>query len=56
MTRKDNYHVWNITGYGYLDFQYVTQLDNARPSVHLSSGVKILSGTGLPHDPYVVGL
>ena len=27
-----------------------------RPSIHLSSNVKILSGTGLPNDPYVVGI
>ena len=35
---------------------YLTSECGARPTLHLKSTVKILSGTGTETDPYVVGL
>ena len=48
--------VWGVnnSGYGY-DYNPINTL-GGRPTVHLKSTVKILSGSGTETDPYVVGL
>ena len=56
MTRNSIWNVWMVAGAG--DAQRIGPYyeNAARPSINLSSEVKILSGTGLPNDPYIVGL
>ncbi len=49
-------YVWLVTSYGDGYSNSPTNTYGGRPSIHLSSNVKILSGTGLPNDPYVVGM
>ncbi len=47
--------LWTIDYYG-VDYNEPTSTFGARPTVHLKSTVKIISGTGTETDPYVVGL
>ena len=56
MTRRTASYVWYVRDYGNAYYDSPTYSCVGRPSIHLSSGVKILSGTGLPNDPYVVGI
>ena len=59
LTRNNTYnlkYVWEVNNDGRGMSQRPTNAYGSRPSVHLKSTVKILSGTGLPNDPYVVGL
>ena len=48
--------VWRVHYYGYGNLGSPTTTNGARPTVHLKSTVRILSGSGTPNDPYVVGL
>ena len=48
--------VWYVYNNGPGNYLSPTIMNGARPTLHLKSTVKILSGTGLPDDPYVVGL
>ena len=56
MNRYSSLLVWNINfsgnGYNYNP----TNAYGVRPTVHLKSSIKIISGTGTETDPYVVGL
>ena len=40
--------------FGNLNYEYSTTNLAARPTLYLKSTVKIVSGTGLPNDPYIV--
>ena len=55
MNRYDVSNVWYLydTGSGYR--RSTTELYGTRPSIHLKSTVKILSGSGTELDPYIVG-
>ena len=48
--------VWNVYNFGYGHDSNPVNTLVARPTVHLKSSVKIISGTGTESDPYVVGL
>jgi hypothetical protein len=48
--------VWIITVPNVCGSNIVTSTGNIRPTLHLKSTVKILSGSGTEQDPYVVGL
>jgi len=59
INRYSDPRVWGVNSRGnsygsYND--YPTSTRGSRPSVHLKSTVKILSGTGTELDPYIVGL
>ena len=56
MNRYSASSVWYVgnNGSGYRDGP--TNTYGGRPTVHLKSTVKIISGTGTETDPYVVGL
>lgn len=56
MTRRNASYVLVVYDSGYSGQNDPTTANAGRPSINLSSGVKILSGTGLPNDPYAVGL
>ena len=56
MTRRTASSMWSVSSSGITLDGGPARAGAARPSINLSSGVKILSGTGLPNDPYVVGL
>ena len=56
MNRFDNLNVWHIYNTNALAHDAPTYTYGARPTVHLKSTVKILSGSGTETDPYVVGL
>ena len=56
MTRRTASSVVFVRNYGDSGIASPTSERVGRPSINLASGVKILSGTGLPNDPYVVGL
>jgi hypothetical protein len=49
-------NVWYVNSSGYGVNANPTNTYGARPTVHLKSTVKILSGSGTETDPYVVGL
>ncbi len=58
MNRYSTSYVWYVRNYG-IGNGYGSNPANTRggrPTVHLKSTVKILSGTGTESDPYVVGL
>ena len=48
--------VWNIINMGIAFNNSSTGTRGARPTLHLKSTVKIISGSGTPNDPYVVGI
>ena len=48
--------IWRLRGAGYGNPIFSTETSPTRLTIHLSANVKIKSGTGLPNDPYVVGL
>jgi hypothetical protein len=61
LTRYSASRVWYVNSYGYGINGSPTYTDGARPSVNLSSGVKILACDtelcdGTPTHPYVVGI
>ena len=49
-------HVWLINNGGNASYHIPSTLALARPTLHLKSTVKIISGRGTESDPYVVGL
>jgi len=56
INRYGSSYVWHVVDRGKGSNYDPTRSCGARPSINLSSSVKILSGTGLPDDPYIVGL
>ena len=56
MNRYSASRVWNVLNNGYGYNNGPTNTYGGRPTVHLKSTVKIISGTGIETDPYVVGL
>ncbi len=56
MNRYSTLNVWYVLNYGYGIFGNSTSTYGGRPTLHLKSTVKILSGSGTESDPYVVGL
>ena len=56
MNRAES-NTWLVVANGYGHTGYSpTNTYGARPTVHLKSSVKIISGSGTEDDPYVVGL
>lgn len=47
-------NVWNVNNNGNGSNFGPTNTNGARPSYYLSSDVKILEGSGLENDPYIV--
>ncbi len=56
MNRYSSSGVWIVSNYGTGNSIYPTTSHGARPTLHLKSSVKILSGSGTEQDPYIVGL
>jgi hypothetical protein len=56
MNRYSSSNVWSVYNRGTGGNYSPTNSSGARPTVHLKSSVKIISGTGTETDPYVVGL
>ena len=56
INRFSESYVWNVSNNGSSSNSSPTNTRGARPTVHLKSTVKILSGSGTETDPYVVGL
>ena len=56
MNRYSASDVWFVYYRGYDTYNYPTNTNGGRPTLHLKSTVKILSGSGTESDPYVVGL
>ena len=48
--------VWYVTVNGGAPGSYPSSVYGARPSINLSSSVKITSGTGLKNDPFEISL
>ena len=49
-------NVWDVDYYSYANNQNPSSVYGARPSINLSSSVKITSGIGLKNDPYEISL
>ena len=56
MNIYSSWWIWGIEAQGVGKNFERTQLEAARPTLHLKSTVKIKSGSGTEKDPYVVGL
>ena len=56
MNRYSTSNNWGLSSDGSGGNDPPTSEFGARPTLHLKSGVKIISGTGTETDPYVVGL
>ena len=56
MNRYSASSVWDVSSSGVASNYTSTNEFGARPTVHLKSTVKILSGSGTESDPYIVGL
>ena len=56
MNRYDSSSVWSVGNSGNGSNHIPSTAYGSRPSIHLKSTVKILSGAGTELDPYVVGL
>ena len=56
MNRYSASFVWYVDSSGYGSGNFPTGTSGVRPTVHLKSSIKIISGTGTETDPYVVGL
>ena len=56
INRRTTSSVWYVSYYGNGLSESPSWTFGARPTVHLNSSVKILSGSGTENDPYVVGL
>ena len=54
MTIYSSSNVWHVRSYGYADFDSLTYSYGVRPSMYLKSNVKIVSGSGMPNDPYTL--
>ena len=48
--------MWYLGTFGYTYYDESNTLHGVRPTLHLKSTIKILSGSGTQNDPYVVGL
>ena len=49
--------VWRVSNNGYADSDFPSSSSNgARPSINLSSAVKITGGTGLKNDPFEISM
>jgi len=48
--------VWRVSNYGDADYYNPSNARVARPSINLSSAVKITGGTGLKNDPFEISL
>ena len=48
--------VWNVTSNGNATLNYPSNASGARPSINLSSAVKITVGTGLKNDPFEISM
>ena len=56
INRFSTTRVWYVSNNGYAYSNYPTNTYGVRPTLHLKSGVRIISGTGTETDPYVVGI
>ena len=56
INRYTTSQIWRVYNYGIANDNSPIETYGARPTVHLKSTVKILSGSGTELDPYVVGL
>ena len=46
--------VWYMHNYGSINYYYVNDSDRLRPTLNLTAGTKISTGTGTSSDPFVV--
>ena len=56
MNRYDSINVWCVYAWGTVAHNSPSNARGSRPTLHLKSTVKIISGSGTESDPYVVGL
>ena len=49
-----SYHVFDVNGTGYVNRSYANSSRGVRPSVYLTSNVKILGGDGTSNSPYTL--
>ena len=56
ITPYSSSNVWHVYYYGDADYFAPSGTSVARPSINLSSSVKITSGTGLKNDPFIISL
>ena len=56
MNRYSSSLVWSVGSRGSGNYYNPTLTYGVRPTLHLKSNVKILSGSGLEDDPYIVGI
>ena len=54
MTIHSSTDVRHIVSTGFAGGQYPPNTNGVRPSMYLKSNVKIVSGSGMPHDPYIL--
>jgi len=54
MTKYSSSNVWYVNVYGTASNDSPTSTYGVRPSFYLKSHVKIVSGSGLPHNPYEI--
>ena len=54
MTIYSGSYVWYVLGNGFAINDSPTISNGVRPSMYLKSDVKIVSGSGMPHDPYEI--
>ena len=52
--QTDGSNVWYVNDYGDAYGDIPDDTLGVRPSMYLKSDVKIVSGSGMPHDPYVI--
>ena len=54
MTIYTSSYIWSVNNYGSANYYYPTNSHGVRASMYLKSDVKIVSGSGMPYDPYVI--
>jgi len=54
MTIYSSWNVWGVYSFGTANFYSTNNSYGVRPSMYLKSNVKIVSGSGMPHDPYIL--
>ena len=54
MTKYTGSYVWRVNGNDDARHLSPTGSVGVRPSMYLKSDVKIVSGNGMPHDPYEI--
>ena len=54
MTIYSSSYVWGVYDFGHANYLRPSFSYGVRPSMYLKPDVKIVSGSGMPHDPYIL--